>query len=183
VKHCEAIDIEVTPAGAVFRGKEWPAEINVSRDLLDFKPGEFVQFGRMGVLRFTAVNGYAVYRRFEDKPGGWNYRLVENNLKAAAPVDKAASVPQPVKAERQYRKIGGHGIVNAFEWQPHAVPPVALPEWFVRADFEHNADGDLVIRHLHGVSKAKPADWVIRDGDHVSVVLAAAFAKHYEPVQ
>jgi hypothetical protein len=186
VKYCEAIDIEVTPTGAVFRGKEWPPEIAVERNLLDYLPPQgYVQFGRMGVLRFNAVNGYAVYRRFEDIPGGWNYRLVEHELEVPSRLVnvKAAPEPVPAKAESQYRKIGGGPVVNAFQWQPHAVPPVALPEWFVRADFEHNAKGELVIRQLSGPMNVGVGDWIVKDGDKIAHIKAAAFAKEYAAVQ
>jgi hypothetical protein len=175
MKHCEAIDIETTQTGAIFRGPRWPEEIDVDRNLLDYLPGPHVSFGRFGVLRFSAVNGYAVYRRFEDKPGGWNYRLVEQQLKAQAPA--AAPEPKLEKAERQFKKDGKP--VDAFQWLPHAVPPVALPEWFMRADFEHNDKGELTLRQSGQAMKAVPGAWIVRDGMQIAVIPPEAFARLY----
>jgi hypothetical protein len=182
MKHCESIDIETTPTGAIFRGRRWPEEIDVDRNLLDYLPGPHVSFGRFGILRFTALNGYAVYRRFEDKPGGWNYRLVENQLKAEAP---PASAPEPKleRAESWYRKNAGGPPLQAFQWLPDAVPPVALPEWFVRANFEHNDKGELTIHQSGGKMTAEPTDWILRSGLEISVMRPEAFAQTFSAVE
>lgn len=182
MKHCDAIDMEITPTGAIFRGSEWPAVIAVERDLLDYLPGPHVSFGRFGVLRFMALNGYGVYRRFEDRPGGWEYRLVENNLKAAAPAAAGPAEPQAKRAEAKFGRNGDARIVQAFQWLPHAVPPVTLPEWFMRSDFEHKADGELMLRQSGMLMKAAPADWIVRDGLTISVVKADRFISDYSPV-
>lgn len=179
MKHCPSIDIEVTSTGAIFKAKSWPAEINVERNLLDYLPGPHVSFGRFGVLRFTCVNGYAVYRRFEDVPGGWNYRLVENQLKAAPVAASITSEPQLAKAERRYKR--GEVMVDAFQWQPHAVPPMQLPEWFLRADFEHKAEtGELTIRQGGAGLKVQPGDWIVRDGNKLAVIASAKFAEQFK---
>lgn len=178
MKDCEKIEIEVTPTGAIFRGKHWPDEINVDRNLLDYLPGPHVTFGRYGVLRFTTINGYAVYRRFEDVPGGWNYRLVEHQL-TAAPKAQAVAEPQLVKAERRFKR--GETMVDAFQWLPHAVPPVALPEWFIRADFEHKAEtGELTIRQGGQGLKVQPSDWIVRDAHKLVVVPSVKFSEGYQ---
>jgi hypothetical protein len=178
MKHCESIDMEVTPTGAILRGLRWPEEISVDRNLLDYLPGPHVSFGRYGVLRFNALNGYAVYRRFEDVPGGWNYRLVENQLKAEVP-EAGPAEPHAPKAERRYRAVDGRAIIDAFQWLPHAVPPVMLPEWFIRSDFEHSAAGDLTIRSGGKAMKAQPSDWIVRKIHGPSVVPAVEFVQHY----
>lgn len=178
MKHCEAIDIDTAPTGAIFRGPRWPEEIEVDRNLLDYLPGPHVSFGRFGVLRFQAINGYAVYRRFEDRPGGWNYRLVEQQLKAQA----AERPPEPraKRADTSYRRHADSKVVDAFQWLPDAVPPVELPEWFMRSDFEHKASGELTIRQSGGAWKAHPADWIIRDGAEIRVVTSGAFRIEYD---
>jgi len=177
VKHCESIDIETTPAGAIFRGSRWPEEIDVDRNLLDYLPGPHVVFGRMGILRFQALNGYAVYRRLEDRPGGWNYRLMENQLMAEAPV----SAPEPAlaKADQKYFAKTYIATVHAFQWLPHAVPPVALPEWFMRADFEHNGKGELTIRQSGALMKAEPADWIYLRDAEIFVLKPDVFALEF----
>lgn len=181
MKHCEAIDIDTTPTGAIFKGPRWPEEMSVDRNLLDYLPGPHVSFGRYGVLRFSALNGYAVYRRFEDIPGGWNYRLVEHQLKAQAPAAAGPAEPQPAKAERRYRAADTGTIVDAFQWLPHAVPPVVLPEWFMKADFEHNAAGELTLRQPGKPAKVLPTDWLIRLGETglIDVVKAEKFVDQW----
>lgn len=174
MNHCEAIDMDITPTGAFYKGSEWPVEITVSRDLLDYLPGPHVSFGRFGVLRFTAINGYAVYRRFEDHPGGWNYRLVESQTQRS--VIAAIGEPAAEKAARQFKRVNDGAVVDAFQWLPDAVPPVALPEWFVGADFEHDAKGELTIRSGGQPMKAVPADWIYRHGREIFVAKPEAFA-------
>jgi len=178
VKHCEAIDMDITPAGAVFKGAKWPAEIKVERGLLDYLPGPQVVFGRAGVLRFSALNGYALYRRMEDTVGGWNYALVEHSLKAAAPAQ--------AKAEPVMKKAGGlyeHNGVNAaaFQWLPDAVPPVLLPEWFLRSDFEHKSEQrELLIRTPGGKPLiAHNGDWVVLEQAKIHPVPPKVFAENY----
>jgi hypothetical protein len=179
MKHCESIDIETTPTGAIFRGKQWPEEIDVDRNLLDYLPGPHVSFGRYGILRFTVLNGYAVYRRFEDKPGGWNYRLVENQLRAEAPAASAAE-PQLARAASRYRHVESGKIVDAFQWLPHAMPPVELPDWFMRENFKHNDKGELTIAQSGGSVTALPGHWLLlHDGIHLGIRKPETFAHEY----
>jgi hypothetical protein len=173
--------MEITPAGAVFSSEKWPPEINVERNLLDYLPGPHISFSRFGVLSFTAINGYAVYRRFEDIPGGWNYRLVESDLKAQTPA-AAASEPAPVKADSWYRKNADGPPLQAFQWLPHAVPPVQLPEWFMRANFEHDDKGELIVRQSGGAWKAAPADWILRSGLEIAVMKPDIFSQAFTMV-
>jgi hypothetical protein len=177
VKHCESIDLDVTPTGAIFRGPRWPEEIDVDRNLLDYLPGPHVSFGRFGILRFTALNGYAVYRRFEDKAGGWNYRLVENQLKAEAP--PVAPEPQAPPAARQFKRVNDGAVIEAFQWLPDAVPPAALPEWFVQSEFEYKASGELTIRSGGHAVKVAPSDWIYRHGHEIFATTPDALARNF----
>lgn len=182
MNHCAAIAIEITPAGPVFRGSEWPAEIDVDRSLLEYPQGPHVQFGRRGSLQFVTVNGSAAYRRTADIAGGWRYVRTDAKLDSVAPNASVAAkaLPTPPVAAKQYKDKSG-SVVEAFQWLPHAVPPVALPDWFMRADFEHNKDGVLTIRHRNGSAKADPSDWIVRAGDKILTVKAATF-QGYAPV-
>jgi hypothetical protein len=58
--------------------------------------------------------------------------------------------------EKQYMKVGGHGVVNAFQWEPDAGG--ILPEWFRKME-SAPAPGDWVVRHADAVSIVKPADF------------------------
>jgi hypothetical protein len=165
MKHCDAIQLELAAEGPTFMGAQWPAEITVKRELVEYPQGPHVQFGRRGTLSFLAVNGQAVYRRFEDAIGGWVYKLVDSNLKGAvAPAPVAAKQAEPMaKAGATYRQKGTPFIVEAFQWLPHAVPPVTLPDWFVRADFEQKADGALTIRRIGAPPlQVQVADWIVK---------------------
>lgn len=73
MKYCEAIEIE----GDRLLNKEWPMTITVHQGLLDYPP-TCARFGRRGVLRFEARNGYAVYQRADEHYDGWTYRLIES---------------------------------------------------------------------------------------------------------
>lgn len=183
MKHCEAIDVELTPTGALFKGEKWPNEITVERGLLDYLPGPHVVFGRAGVLRFSVLNGYAIYRRIEDIPGGWNYHLVEHQLRAAA---KPGPAPEPrlQKASKVYRRGENGSTVEAFHWLPNAVPPLQLPDWFLRADFQHIAvKGQLVLRNPTGLPMtANDGDFVVRDGNKIFPLPAKAFVEQYREV-
>jgi hypothetical protein len=173
---CESITIEITPAGPVFRGAEWPLEIEVDRSLLEYPQGPHVQFGRRGSLQFFAVNGSAAYRRTADVAGGWRYVRTDSKLEGARPAAATAKpgAPHSPVAAKQFKDKSG-AVVEAFQWLPHAVPPVALPDWFMRADFEHNKDGNLILRTRNGIAKAEPSDWVVRAGDKIVTVKSAAF--------
>jgi hypothetical protein len=58
--------------------------------------------------------------------------------------------------EKQYMKVGGHGVVNAFQWEPDAGG--ILPEWYRQME-SAPAPGDWVVRHADAVSIVKPADF------------------------
>jgi hypothetical protein len=188
VKHCEAIDMDVTPTGAVFKGDRWPAEIKVERTLLDYLPGPHVTFGRGGVLRFSALNGYAVYRRLEDVVGGWTYRVVEHwtyhvvehSLKAGAKAGPAAE-PSLSRASKFYRRGQNGPRVEAFQWLPHAVPPVQLPDWFLSCDFQHvAAEGKLVLRNpARQPLVVVDGNFVLYEGGKVFPLPAKAFVEQY----
>jgi len=143
LKHCESIDIETTPAGAIFRGSRWPEEIDVDRNLLDYLPGPHV-VSPHGHPAFPGAQRLCRLSEIRDRPGGWNYRLMENQLMAEAPV----SAPEPAlaKADQKYFAKRTLRQFTRSNGCPTPVPPVALPEWFMRADFEHNGKGELTIR-------------------------------------
>lgn len=189
MKHCEAIDLEVTPTGAIFRGQRWPEEITVHRDLLDYLPGPHVVFGRMGILRFTALNGYGLYRRTQDVPGGWQYALIESNLKAEAKEGPKLE-PKFQKVGKFYDRIHGPGggmsmAAEAFQWLPHAVPPVELPEWFMHSDFQHvAAKGQLIIRSPVGLPMtANDGDFVVRERGKIFPMQPKFFTDQYQERQ
>lgn len=183
MKHCESLDIEVTPKGAVFKGKSWPHEIKVERGLLDYLPGPHVIFGRAGILRFTCTNGYALYRRREDIPGGWTYELKEYHLHAA-PEPAEKTEPAPLRVAKLYRRGHNGSTVEAFQWLPNGVPPVELPEWFLRSDFQHVAvKGQLVLRNPTGLPvTTNDGDFVVRDGNKIFPLPAKAFVEQYQEV-
>lgn len=185
MKFCDDINIKVIEGRPIFKGAEWPAEIVVDRNLLDFPQGAHVQFGRRGSLQFLCVNGQASYRRTEDAVSvsgcGWRYVRTDSRLSGGgAPPSAPAKVatPTPPAAVRMLRDKAGKPV-EAFQWLPHAVPPVTLPEWFMRADFEHNKDGALTIRTLSGVAKAEPSDWIMSKEGKISVASAAQFAREF----
>jgi hypothetical protein len=177
MKHCEAIAIELTPAGAMFQGQAWPEEIEVDRSLLEYPQGPHVQFGRRGSLQFVTANGFAAYRRTADVAGGWRYVRTASELQGAGspPVTSKTAEPAPPVVSKRYRHQTTNVEVEAFQWLPHAVPPAELPGWFLRADFEHNKDGVLTVRNRNGVAKAEPSDWVIKMGDKLVTMKSAAF--------
>lgn len=181
MKFCEALTFEPTPAGVLFQGSEWPAEIIVERGLLEYPQGPHVQFGRRGSLAFIARNGSASYRRVEDVVGGWRYVRTDATLQGTMPpaATRPAPAPMPVAA-RQFHNIKTGSKIEAFQWLPHAVPPVALPDWFVRADFEQNKEGILTIRSRTTVVRCEPSDWVIRLEGQIGRITAAAFPTSYE---
>jgi hypothetical protein len=180
VKHCQEIDMDVTPAGAVFKGAKWPSDIKVERGLLDYLPGPHVTFGRAGVLRFTALNGYALYRRVEEAIGGWNYALVEKSLKANAPA-LAKAKPGVKVAGGKYRHNGVNAV--AFQWLPDAVPPVVLPDWFLNSDFEHKSEQRQLLIRKPGAAPliAHNGDWVVLESAKIFPVPPKQFAEHYRP--
>lgn len=185
MKFCEAITFEPTQGGVIFTGKEWPAEIVVERGLIEYPQGPHVQFGRRGSLQFAALNGAASYRRTEDAIGGWRYVRTDAVLKGVAPVaaQKAAASPQPVEAwHYRNRKTGAK--VEAFQWLPYAVPALPIPQWLIRADFEQNKDGILLIRSRGAAPiRVEPSDWLIHEGGKIARAGAAGFASDYESDQ
>jgi hypothetical protein len=183
LKHCEAIAIEVTPAGAIFQGQAWPEEIDVDRGLLEFPQGQHVQFGRRGSLQFNTRNGFAAYRRSADIAGGWRYVRTDHRLDGAAAVaaKERTAEPAPPVAAKRYKHNRTAAVVEAFQWLPHAVPPMALPEWFMQADFEHNRDGMLTVRNRSGVAKAEPSDWVILSDAKIVTAKSKLFGQDFLP--
>lgn len=185
MKFCEAITFESTPAGVIFTGKEWPAEIVVERGLIEYPQGPHVQFGRRGSLQFAALNGAASYRRTEDVMNGWRYVRTDAVLKGAAPTaaQKPAASSQPVEAWR-YRNRKTGAKVEAFQWLPYAVPALPIPQWLMRADFEQNKDGILLIRSRGAAPiRVEPSDWLIYAGGKIARAGAAAFAADYDADQ
>jgi hypothetical protein len=178
VKYVPAIDIELTPAGPVYKGSSWPDEIVVERGLVDYPQGPHAQFGRKGALAFICINGNATYRRFEDRHDGWLCKLVDSRLVGAAPLAAAAThpaEPRPAAAVERYQLNGK--TVEAFQWLPHAVPPVDLPAWFIKSDFKQNKDGQLVIRQPSGPVRARPSDWIVLRDGRLEVVDPSMFSQ------
>lgn len=184
MKHCESVPIDLIDGRAVYKGREWPAEIDVMRELLEYPQGQHVQFGRRGALQFFCVNGHAAYRRMADIMGGWRYVKTDSKLDGAnatgsagvRPADLALRAVMHVFRDRLGRSV------EAFQWLPHAVPPVALPDWFLRADFEQNKDGILTIRTLGGVAKAEPSNWIMMRDGKISVAPAKQFAVDFAQI-
>ena len=180
MKHCELIELEGVGGAYVFRGNEWPDEIVVNRSLLEYPQGPHIQFGRRGTLQFFCVNGQATYRRFGEIIDGWVYKLVDGKLPAApkkvVPIKPAPQDAEPAAA--RYCKANGKEV-EAFQWLPHESPPRALPDWFMRMDFEQNKDGILLIRLPSGPVRAVPGNWLVRDGEKLSSHLPASFADEY----
>lgn len=186
MKHCEEMNLEMTPQGAIFKGQRWPQEIKVERNLLDYLPGPHVVFGRAGILRFSAVNGYAIYRRAEDIPGpGWRYELTgEHQLKAEVPEGHKPEL-RPRKAEKVYRHNDSDAPVSAFQWLPDAVPSVDLPEWFLRSDFQHvAAKGQLILRDPKGQPRTVVSgDWVVHTATGALYPMSSkTFSENYHEV-
>ena len=207
MKFCNAIDIEVTPAGAVYKGARWPAEIAVERGLLEFAPGPHAQFGRRGALAFNCVNGAAVYRRFEERAFGWLYKLVQADLQGAArqledirnaattptetpqtrPREESAQAAAPPSVGGRYRyKFRRDLEVEAFQWLPHVMPARDLPQWFMRARWRlKNKEGELIIQQRSGGKTvatqlhAEPSDWIVLKGDTIAVCKAKNFSRVY----
>lgn len=184
MKFCESLPIEIIDNRAVLKATEWPAEIVVDRGLFDFPQGPHVHFGRRGSLQFLCYNGTAAYRRVEDciHPGGvgWRYVKTDSRLDGAGVASSAnkPAEPSPRAVTKSYQHVGGRKV-EAFQWLPHAVPPVALPDWFVRSDFEQNKDGMLTIRQSGGPAKAEPSDWIVRNDNRLMVIKAALFAREF----
>lgn len=184
MKYCAAIALEpflgkdgMGQQPYVFAGEAWPAEIEVQRELVEYPQGPHVQFGRYGSLFFRCVNGEATYRRFEDRAGGWLYKLVDCKLTGGKRETTPAGATAP-KVVSVYRHHGG-GEFEAFQWLPHAVPPAQLPDWFVRSDFEQNKEGVLTLRGAGRASKAQPSDWLVNHGPGIAVMSPAEFARDF----
>jgi len=150
VKHCESIDIETTPAGAIFRGFRWPKKSTstaiswiICRTACRIRPHGHPAFpGAQRLCRLSEIRGTG---RVDGITG-----LMENQLMAEAPV----SAPEPAlaKADQKYFAKTYIATVHAFQWLPHAVPPVALPEWFMRAELRAQRQGranDPPVRRAH----------------------------------
>lgn len=180
MKFCEELTFEQTLNGVIFTGTEWPAEIIVERGLVEYPQGPHVMLGRRGSLAFIACNGQAAYRRVEDVPGGWRYVRTESVLNGARPFAPEKPKAAPVIATKRYRQIKTNAEVEAFQWLPHAVPPVQLPDWFIRADFEQNKDGILTIRSRSGGVRCEPSDWLLFVDGKIERMGAAAFATDYQ---
>lgn len=185
MKFCEAITFEPTTGGVIFTGKEWPAEIVVERGLLEYPQGPHIQFGRRGSLQFTVLNGSAAYRRTEDAIGGWRYVRTDAVLKGVAPTvaQMHVAISQSIEMWR-YRNRKTGAKVEAFQWLPYAVPALPIPQWLMRADFEQNKDGVLLIRSRAAAPiRVEPSDWLIHEGGKIARMSAAAFAPDYESDQ
>jgi hypothetical protein len=76
VKHCKQLDI----VDNKLLNAAWPQEIEVAREMGSSPEGDFIRFGRYGILSFNVNNGSATYRRTEDGPK-WKYRLVDHVLR------------------------------------------------------------------------------------------------------
>src|SRR5882672_2795706 len=83
----------------------------------------------------------------------------EDREEGTLPPPPEPDLPSPNylgQIEKQYMKVGGYGVVNAFQWEPDTEG--VLPEWFRQME-PPPAAGDWIVRHADAVSIVKPADF------------------------
>jgi hypothetical protein len=70
--------------------------------------------------------------------------------------------------------------VEALQWQGGLLSDYALPPWFQRLAPQATGNDTIQLPNRSGRTGAVPGDWIVFDGEDVSIVPDAAFRARYK---